>query len=106
MEDYQYTRNEAQRILRDIQSHTVIPRKIYGQIHDLLDRLAQERILQKDRGFVERLNNIPFQCIKDYMMNVCFHPLIFIKQEKMERCTMCYRMWTYWTQIMTLMNHR
>jgi len=43
MEDYQYTRNEAQRILRDIQSHTVIPRKIYGQIHDLLDRLAQEK---------------------------------------------------------------
>src|SRR5699024_8393897 len=43
MEDYQYTRNEGQRTLRDIQSHTVMPRKIYGQIHDLLDRLAQEK---------------------------------------------------------------
>ncbi|MFS0612770.1 CRISPR-associated helicase Cas3' [Lederbergia ruris] len=42
MEDYQYTNDEAQEILRGIQSSNVIPRVIYDQIIDLLEELEKE----------------------------------------------------------------
>src|SRR5699024_6270192 len=43
LEDYQYTHDEAQRVLRDIQSRTVIPRNVYDNIHDLLEKLEKEK---------------------------------------------------------------
>ncbi|WP_185959584.1 CRISPR-associated helicase Cas3' [Lentibacillus cibarius] len=43
LEDYQYTNDEAQEILRDIQSVTVIPRTIYDNILDLFEALETEK---------------------------------------------------------------
>ncbi|MEN1969265.1 CRISPR-associated helicase Cas3' [Lentibacillus sp. N15] len=42
LEDYQYTNDQAQKILRGIQSSNVIPRVIYDQIIDLLEKLEKE----------------------------------------------------------------
>src|SRR5699024_2919254 len=39
----QYTHDEAQRVLRDIQWRTVIPRNVYDNIHDLLEKLEKEK---------------------------------------------------------------
>ncbi|MCJ7843510.1 CRISPR-associated helicase Cas3' [Lederbergia sp. NSJ-179] len=43
LEDYQYTNDEAQKILRGIQSSDVIPRAIYDQIINLLEKLEKEK---------------------------------------------------------------
>ncbi|MFD1361707.1 CRISPR-associated helicase Cas3' [Lentibacillus salinarum] len=53
LEDYQYTNDEAQEILRGIQSVTVIPRVIYDEIIDLLEALEKE-LNSQDRTRLRR----------------------------------------------------
>ncbi|WP_164668054.1 CRISPR-associated helicase Cas3' [Virgibacillus doumboii] len=50
LEDYQYTNDEAQKILRGIQSVNVIPRNIYDELIDLLEALEKEKDSKKRTG--------------------------------------------------------